>query len=156
MGLFKAKIDASKSDANKAKLRALFDAAVPGAPAYQVLYGYAMDISKMDFVVVRTRTYEYQSFVVGYRADDPTVVLLPTDPTLAPGGQPMVLRKADMHKAYKQKFGGSAFIVYPTSRNYLEFWTPDVNTDEKVTVYVDQAPEAAAFTQFFTETFSTK
>ncbi len=155
MGLFARKMDTAKSDANRARFDALWAATVPDPAAYTVLYGFAMDVGRMDFVIVRKTTYTYTSFVIGYRAEDPTIVMLPIDPQVQQIGEPYVLRRSEMHKAYKQKMGGSAFIVYPTSKNYMEFWTPDKNGDEKHSVYIDQPDEAAAFTAFFTGTFAT-
>ena len=93
--------------------------------------------------------------VVGWKEDDPTVVLVPTVPDLSGCGDPEVLRRADILKAYHEKMMDS-LVIYPDKKGYTALKTFSWLEDEKLYIYVDQEQEEKDFRDFFLHTYATK
>ena len=154
--LFKGpEIDQAKSQANKEKMRALFNQVVENGDQYRLLACYTEDVRRFNYGLVHGSKTSIASLIVGWREDDPTVVLVPTVPDLSGCGDPEVLRKADILKAYHEKMMDS-LVIYPDKKGYTALKTFSWLEDEKLYIYVDQEQEEKDFRDFFLHTYATK
>ena len=154
--LFKGpEIDQAKSQANKEKMRALFNQVVENGDQYRLLACYTEDVRRFNYGLVHGSKTSIASLIVGWREDDPTVVLVPTVPDLSGCGDPEVLRKADILKAYHEKMMDS-LVIYPDQKGYTALKTFSWLGDEKLYIYVDQEQEEKDFRDFFLHTYATK
>lgn len=155
--LFKGpEIDMEKSGANRAKMRALFDQAVEGGADYQLIFGYTEDVGRFNYGFVHGSKTKIGNLIVGWNEETLTIAVVPTVPDLSGYGDPKVYRRAEIHKAYQNKYPTDAFIIYPDKKGYIGINVPDWLEDEKLYVYVSQDAEAKAFTEFFLGRFATK
>ena len=74
MGLFglfggkkEVELDKAKSDENKSLMREIFDRKVDNGSEYKIIYAYSEDIGGANFAVLRTVSYKYRSFILGYK-----------------------------------------------------------------------------------------
>ena len=154
--LFKGpEIDQAKSQANKEKMRALFNQVVENGDQYRLLACYTEDVRRFNYGLVHGSKTSIASLIVGWREDYPTVVLVPTVPDLSGCGDPEVLRKADILKAYHEKMMDS-LVIYPDQKGYTALKTFSWLEDEKLYIYVDQEQEEKDFRDFFLHTYATK
>lgn len=154
--LFKGpEIDQAKSQANKEKMRALFNQVVENGDQYRLLACYTEDVRRFNYGLVHGSKTSIASLIVGWREGDPTVVLVPTVPDLSGCGDPEVLRKADILKAYHEKMMDS-LVIYPDQKGYTALKTFSWLEDEKLYIYVDQEQEEKDFRDFFLHTYATK
>ena len=154
--LFKGpEIDQAKSQANKEKMRALFNQVVEHGDQYRLLACYTEDVRRFNYGLVHGSKSTIASLIVGWREDDPTVVLVPTVPDLSGCGNPEVLRKADILKAYHEKMMDS-LVIYPDQKGYTALKTFSWLEDEKLYIYVDQEQEEKDFRDFFLRVYATK
>ena len=154
--LFKGpEIDQAKSQANKEKMRALFNQVVENGDQYRLLACYTEDVRRFNYGLVHGSKTSIASLIVGWREDDPTVVLVPTVPDLSGCGDPEVLRRADILKAYHEKMMDS-LVIYPDKKGYTALKTFSWLEDEKLYIYVDQEQEEKDFRDFFLHTYATK
>ena len=154
--LFKGpEIDQAKSQANKEKMRALFNQVVENGDQYRLLACYTEDVRRFNYGLVHGSKTSIASLIVGWREDDPTVVLVPTVPDLSGCGDPEILRKADILKAYHEKMMDS-LVIYPDQKGYTALKTFSWLEDEKLYIYVDQEQEEKDFRDFFLHTYATK
>lgn len=161
MGLFGKlfggpKIDMEKSDANKQKMRALFNQVTENGADYQLIFGYTEDVSRFNFGLVHGSKTKIGNLIVGWKENDATIVVVPTVPDLSGCGEPTIYRQADILKAYRNKYPTDAFIIYPDKKGYIGINAYDWLEDESLYVYVSQEEELAAFTDFFLNRFATK
>lgn len=151
MGLFGGKKktwDLARSDANKARMRELFNASVPDGASYKLAYGYGLNIKSSDFIVARKTTYQYISLIVGYRASDQSIVLIQTVPDLDGCSGPEIFKKDQIKKA---KMATGMYTIYHAGglmAGYTQFDVIDT-CDERYLAYVYQPDEAADFKAFF-------
>lgn len=154
--LFKGpEIDQEKSQANKEKMRALFNHVVENGDQYRLLACYTEDVRRFNYGLVHGSKSTIASLIVGWKEDDPTVVLVPTVPDLSGCGDPEVLRRADILKAYHEKMMDS-LVIYPDKKGYTALKTFSWLEDEKLYIYVDQEQEEKDFRDFFLHTYATK
>ena len=154
--LFKGpEIDQEKSQANKEKMRALFNHVVENGDQYRLLTCYTEDVRRFNYGLVHGSKSTIASLIVGWKEDDPTVVLVPTVPDLSGCGDPEVLRRADILKAYHEKMMDS-LVIYPDKKGYTALKTFSWLEDEKLYIYVDQEQEEKDFRDFFLHTYATK
>ena len=154
--LFKGpEIDQAKSQANKEKMRALFNQVVENGDQYRLLACYTEDVRRFNYGLVHGSKSTIASLIVGWKEDDPTVVLVPTVPDLSGCGDPEVLRRADILKAYHEKMMDS-LVIYPDQKGYTALKTFSWLEDEKLYIYVDQEQEEKDFRDFFLHTYATK
>jgi len=154
--LFKGpEIDQEKSRANKAKMRTLFDQVVTDGGGYQLVACYTEDVRRFNYGLVHGSKTAVASLIVGWKEDDPTIVLVPTVPDLSSCGDPQICRRADIHKAYREKMLDT-LVIYPDKKGCISLNTYDWLEDEKLYIYVDQAQEEKAFRDFFLNTYATK
>ena len=155
--LFKGpEIDQEKSQANKEKMRALFDHVVENGDQYRLLACYTEDVRRFNYGLVHGSKSTIASLIVGWKEDDPTVVLVPTVPDLSAAGEAVYYRRSEILKAYRNKYPTDAFIICPDRKAYIGINAYDWLDDEKLYVYVAQEEELAAFTEFFMKSFATK
>ena len=154
--LFKGpEIDQVKSQANKQKMRALFNQVVENGDQYRLLACYTEDVRRFNYGLVHGSKTSIASLIVGWKEEDPTVVLVPTVPDLSGCGDPEVLRKADILKADHEKMMDS-LVIYPDKKGYTALKTFSWLEDEKLYIYVDQEQEEKDFRDFFLHTYATK
>ncbi len=161
MGLFSKlfqgpEIDQAKSDANRKKMRALFNQVVENGDAYQLIFGFTEDISRFNYGLVRGSKSKIGNLIVGWDEAAETIVAVPTVPDLSGCGDPVYYRRSEIHKAYRNKYPTDAFIIYPDRKGYIGINACDWLEDESLYVYVAQEAELAAFTEFFMTKFKTK
>lgn len=155
--LFKGpEVDTEKSSANAAKMRALFNSAVENGDAYRLIFGYTEDVSRFNFGFVHGSKTKIGNLIVGWNEGSQTIVVVPTVPDLSGCGAPTWYRRADILKAYRNKYPTDAFIIYPDKKGYIGINAYDWLDDESLYVYVFQQEELAAFTEFFTQKFAKK
>ena len=132
--LFKGpEIDQEKSQANKEKMRALFNQVVENGDQYRLLACYTEDVRRFNYGLVH-----------GSKTSD-----------LSGCGDPEVLRRADILKAYHEKMMDS-LVIYPDKKGYTALKTFSWLEDEKLYIYVDQEQEEKDFRDFFLHTYATK
>ena len=148
--------DMEKSAANSAKMRELFDAAVPDGQKYRLIFGYTEDVSRFNYGFVHGSKTKIGNLIVGWDEQGETIAVVPTVPDLSARGDATVYRRADILKAYRNKYPTDAFVIYPDNKGYIAINAYDWLDDEKLYVYVSQDEELAAFTDFFTKKFATK
>lgn len=151
MGLFgKGKnraFDTQKSDANREKMRRIFDGAVEDAVDDPLIDAHNEDVKSMNDVIARKVTYTYKRIVVGYRERDMRIVLVDTTPTLDAHGEvrsdvPQDLKKAKIHAMTK------AYTLYRKEgmmAGFEAFERMDVYENEELFAYMDQTQEVAAW-----------
>lgn len=155
--LFKGpEADQAKSDASRSKMRALFDQAVEDGGAYKLAAGYTEDVRRFHYGLVHGSKSRIGSLIVGWNEQTETIVVLPTVPDLTGCGEPTCYRRAEIHKAYRNKYPTDEFIIYPDRRGYFGFNMFDWLEDERLYIYVDQEAEAKAFADFFMNRFQKK
>lgn len=155
--LFKGpEVDMEKSDANRKKMRALFNDAVEDGESYQLLYGFTEDVGWFNYGFVHGSKTKIGNLLVGWNEAAQTIVVVPTVPDLSERGEPTVYRRSEILKAYRNKYPTDAFIIYPDRRGYIGIEVCDWLEDEKLYVYVTQEEEVKAFTEFFMGKFATK
>lgn len=161
MGLFsklfqEPEIDQAKSDANRKKMRALFNQVVENGDAYQLIFGFTEDVSRFNYGLVRGSKSKIGNLIVGWDEAAETIVAVPTVPDLSGCGDPVYYRRSEIHKAYQNKYPVDAFIIYPDRKGYIGIRACDWLEDESLYVYVSQEEELKAFTEFFMTKFKTK
>ena len=148
--------DMEKSAANSRKMRELFDAAVPDGEKYRLIFGYTEDVSRFNYGFVHGSKTKIGNLIVGWDEQGETIAVVPTVPDLSARGDATVYRRADILKAYRNKYPTDAFVIYPDNKGYIAINAYDWLDDEKLYVYVSQEEELAAFTDFFMNRFATK
>ena len=148
--------DMEKSAANSAKMRELFDAAVPDGQKYRLIFGYTEDVSRFNYGFVHGSKTKIGNLIVGWDEQGETIAVVPTVPDLSARGDATVYRRADILKAYRNKYPTDAFVIYPDKSGYIAINAYDWLDDEKLYVYVSQEAELAAFTDFFMNRFAKK
>ena len=161
MGLFSKlfqgpEIDQAKSDANRKKMRALFNQVVENGDAYQLIFGFTEDVSRFNYGLVRGSKSKIGNLIVGWDEAAETIVAVPTVPDLSGCGDPVYYRRSEIHKAYRNKYPTDAFIIYPDRKGYIGINAYEWLEDEKLYIYLYQKEELEAFTAFFQNAFSTK
>ncbi len=92
----------------------------------------------------------------GWNEASQTIVVVPTVPDLSGCGDPAYYRRSEILKAYRNKYPTDAFVIYPDKKGYIGINAYDWLEDEKLFVYVSQAEELTAFTDFFMNRFAAK
>ena len=148
--------DMEKSAANSRRMRELFDAAVPDGQKYRLIFGYTEDVSRFNYGFVHGSKTKIGNLIVGWDEQSETIAVVPTVPDLSARGDATVYRRADILKAYRNKYPTDAFVIYPDNKGYIAINAYDWLDDEKLYVYVSQEDELAAFTDFFMNRFTKK
>ena len=155
--LFKRpEIDMEKSGANAKKMRALFNQVVENGDDYRLIFGYTEDVSRFNYGFVHGSKTKIGNLIVGWNEESRTIVVVPTVPELSGCGDPVYYRRSEILKAYRNKYPTDAFVIYPDKKGYIGINAYDWLEDERLYVYVSQAEELAAFTDFFMNRFATK
>ena len=140
--------DTQKSDANKSRLRELFNGVMEDGDSYDIVYGYGLNIKNSDYIVARKKTYTYTSLIIGYRETDMSIALLQTTPELEGCSEAEIFRKDNIKKA---KIATGMYTIYHQGglmAGYTQFATLAEN-DEKFLAYVYQPEEYDKFDTFF-------
>ncbi len=161
MGLFSKlfkgpEVDMEKSNANAKKMRVLFNQVVENGDEYKLIFGYTEDVSRFNYGFVHGSKTKIGNLIVGWNENSETIVVVPTVPDLSGCGDPTYYRRAEILKAYRNKYPTDAFIIYPDKRSYIGINAYDWLEDESLYVYVTQEEELKAFTDFFLNRFATK
>lgn len=161
MGLFSKlfkgpEVDKEKSDANRRKMRELFNSAVPDGDDYRLIFGYTEDVRRFNYGFVHGSKSSIGNLIVGWDEGKGVIAVVPTVPDLSARGDAVYYRRGEIHKAYRNKYPSDAFIIYPDRKGYIGINAYDWLNDEKLYVYVEQEAELKAFTDFFLTAFATK
>ena len=155
--LFKGpEVDQAKSDANRKKMRLLFNQVVENGDRYQLIFGYTEDVSRFNYGFVHGSKIKIGNLIVGWNEAEETVVVVPTVPDLSGCGDPTFYHRSEILKAYRNKYPTDAFVIYPDKKGYIAINAYDWLDDESLYVYVSQEAELAAFTEFFMNRFTKK
>lgn len=152
-------LDKVKSDENKKRMREIFDTKVDNGSEYKIVYAYSEDIGGANFAVLRTVSYKYRSFILGYKENDLSVVFLEVSPDLNQVGEALVYRPQDVKKTNFIKMVGSYYLQYGSSfkKEFFNFFVPEtideiVNHDwydEDTFTYIDQRDEHSGWVDFW-------
>ena len=123
---------------------------------YRLIFGYTEDVSRFNYGFVHGSKTKIGNLIVGWNEANQTIVVVPTVPDLSGCGDPTYYRRSEILKAYRNKYPTDAFIIYPDKKGYIGINAYDWLEDEKLYVYVSQADELAAFTDFFMNRFAKK
>lgn len=161
MGLFSKmfkgpQVDQAKSDANRNKMRALFNQAVEDGDSYKLVYGYTEDVSRFNFGLVHGSKSTIGNLLVGWNEESNTIAVVATIPDLSACGEAVYYQHDQVYKAYRNKYPTDAFIIYPDKKSYIGINIAEWIDDESLYVYVSQEAEMSAFTEFFMNRFKTK
>ena len=151
-GLFGGKktieLDKVKSDENKNRMREIFEKQVDNGSEYKIVYAYSEDIGGANFAVLRTLSYKYRSFILGYKEDDLSLVFLEVSPDLNQVGKALLYKPQDVKKTNFTKMVGAYYLQYGSSfkKEFFNFFVPEtiddiVNHDwydEDTFIYIDQ------------------
>ena len=149
-------VDLEKSGDNAKMMRQMFDRVVENGGEYRLISGYTEDVSRFNYGFVHGSRRKVGSLIVGWNEESQTIVVVPTVPDLSGCGEPVYYRRADILKAYRNRYPTDAFVIYPDSRGYIAINAYDWLEDESLYIYVSQEEELAAFTKFFLERFAKK
>jgi len=162
MGIFgklfskEPEIDMAKSDANRGKMRALFNQVVENGDSYKLVFGFTEDVSRFNYGLVHGSKSKIGNLIVGWNEENETIVVVPTVPDLSGCGDPAYYRRSEILKAYRNKYPTDAFIIYPDRKGYIGINIYDWLEDESLYVYVSQDQEVKEFTDFFMNRYKTK
>lgn len=151
MGLFgfgKTKWDEEKSDVNKNKMKELFCSKVEDGESYKIAYGFGLNIENSNYIMVRKKTYQYTSLIIGYRESDMSIVMVQTTPELEGCSEPKMFKKGEIKKA---KIAAGEYAIYHAGgimAGYTSFSVISDN-DENYLVYCHQEEVADEFKGFF-------
>ena len=148
--------DMEKSEANRRKVRELFDQAVEDGGSYRLIVGYTEDVSRFNYGFVHGSKTKIGNLIVGWNEAEQTIVVVPTVPDLSVHGSPTYYRRSEIHKAYRNKYPTEAFIIYPDRGSYIGINAYEWLDDESLYIYLEQKEELEAFTDFFMDRFATK
>ena len=155
--LFKgSQVDMAKSDANRKKMRVLFNQVVENGDDYKILFGFTEDVGRFNYGIVHGSKTKIGNLIVGWNEASQTIVVIPTVPDLSGCGDATIYRRSDILKAYQNKFPTDEFIIYPDRKGYIGINVCEWLEDEKLYVYVSQDEEVKAFTEFFLRQFQKK
>lgn len=155
--LFKGpQVDMEKSRANYRKMRRMFDLKVENGSAWRIISGYTEDVSRFNYGFVHGSKTKIGNLIVGWNEGENAVAVLPTVPDLSRCSEPVIYRRDEIKKAYRNKYPTDAFVIYPDSKGYIRINAYDWLEDESLYIYVSQEEELAAFTDFFMNRFAKK
>ena len=106
-------VDLEKSGENAKKMRQMFDRVVENGGEYRLISGYTEDVSRFNYGFVHGSRRKVGSLIVGWNEESQTIVVVPTVPDLSGCGEPVYYRRADILKAYRNRYPTDAFVVYP-------------------------------------------
>ena len=166
MGLFNlfggkktVELDKVKSDENKNRMREIFDRQVDNGSEYKIVYAYSEDIGGANFVVLRTVSYKYRSFILGYKEDNLSLVFLEVSPDLNQVGETLIYKPQDVKKTNFTKMVGAYYLQYGSSfkKEFFNFFVPEtiddlVNHDwydEDTFTYIDQREVHGSWVDFW-------
>lgn len=140
--------DIPMSNANRDKIRELFNGVMSDGDSWKVAYGYNLNVKTSNYVLARKTTYEYASMIVGYRESDMSIALIETTPELDGCGEPEIFTPDSIKKA--KVVAGMYTIYYQGGimAGYRQFDVREDN-DEEYLAYVYQPEEAVEFKEFF-------
>ncbi|MEG0275592.1 MAG: hypothetical protein RR630_01040 [Coprobacillus sp.] len=150
MGFFrKEKVwDEERNQANKEKMRLLFNQVVEDSEGYHIVYGISQKVKTSNYILARKTTYLFTSLIIGFRESDMSIILIQTTPELDGCSDP---EKFTMNHLKKAKIVQGQFVLYYEGgimAGYTDFCIMD-SFDEDYTVYIHQPEEAAQFDVFW-------
>ena len=108
---------------------------------------------------MRTVTYKYRSFILGYTDKDLSIVFLEVSPDFSQVGEALTYRPEDVKKTNFTKMVGSYYLQYGNSfkKEFFNFFVPETIDDilnldwydEQTFAYVDQREEHSSFVDFW-------
>lgn len=140
MGLFGKllkgpQVDMDKSNADRVKMRAMFDRMADNGANYSILFGYTKDAGRYNYGIVHGSKTKIGNFIVGWNETAETVVVLPTVPDLSGCDEPIYYRRNEILKAYQNRYPTDAFIIYSDRKSYIGIHVWDWLEDEKLYIF---------------------
>ena len=142
---------------NYEEVCAIFRDVVPDSSRFAVVYGCGVDVGLMDYIVLRTATYSYSSYAIGYDKIANEIVILPVNRDLSKYGKPYYLKNIDIDKA---KISWMSKEIRVQSRDlpkkFITFTVQELlNEDpDELCICVKQEEQARDFHAFFKERYS--
>lgn len=149
------KVDEVKSDENKRRMREIFNQCVSDGDKYTVLYASSTESKLDNYVVVKVHKTTITNYIVGYREDNPTIVLIQITPAMSQFDEPIYFRRDEIHKAHKVAILGT-YCIYPDCSRYINIYPTETavgDENEEYYVYITQFGEAKEFIDFFMRRF---
>ena len=141
---------------NYDRLRAIFDAAIPDHQRFEMAYAFGVDVGTYTVLVVKTTTYRYTSYAVGFDATANDIVVLPVAQDMSGHGQPIYLKNSDIRSA-KQSFINKEFTIKDDRlpKKYIQFVMSERLDDDpdNICILIEQTEHVQRFTQFFKNSF---
>ena len=152
MGLFgfgkKKEWDIAKSDENKKKMRELFNGVTKDGDLWKLIYNYALNIKRNNYIIVKKTTYKYMSLIIGYRESDMSIAILQTTPEFDGCRDPEIYTNDNIKKAMIRQ---GWYMIYHKGgifAGYTQFAAPN-ECDENYLAYIYQHDEENDFNAFF-------
>ncbi|MDL2209684.1 hypothetical protein LJC26_02630 [Desulfovibrio sp. OttesenSCG-928-O18] len=144
-----------QSATSKKAMAALFKAAAgDAAKRFRLVYAFNTDVSSTSFII-RTTTYTYVSYILGYDEAAQEIVLLETDPELENYGELLSFPRENVRKARYGSFTAQYTLRDARLRKgYIQFCVPHITDDPELYPPVLQEEEAEAFNTFFLAHFA--
>ncbi|MDR2526010.1 MAG: hypothetical protein LBC83_07530 [Oscillospiraceae bacterium] len=142
---------------NFQRIQAYFREVVPEAGRYSVVYGCGVDVGLMNYAVVRTTTYKYTSYLIGYDPSALEILLLPVNVELTQHGDLVALRKAENKSVKFSRFTGEYTVKNNVlKKKYVQFSVPECISEDpdNVCILVRQDDAAKTFQTFFKNQYS--
>lgn len=150
MGLFKKKeppFNEAQCLEKKAKMRELFNDGVENGGQYRLLKMSTNNYKFERGLVVNTRTTTFQYYILGYRPDQPEIIIVPIDPDLTVHGSYSVvdlreIKDADYYNKIQQlAMTRKAETVEPGDSGYYIFNIGDSSEQSLYMKNIRQAEE---------------
>ena len=120
--LFKGpEVDMEKSNANAAKMRALFNQIVEAGDNYRLIFGYTEDVSRFNYGFVHGSKTKIGNLIVGWNEASQTIAVVPTVPDLSGCGDPTYYRRSEILKAYRNKYPTECLYHLPGQKRIYRY-----------------------------------
>lgn len=143
-----------ESAATKARMAEIFKEAVSDASRFTLVYAFDTDVSMTSFIV-RTTTYTYVSYILGYDAAKPEIVLVEIDPELSQYGEALRFpREAIVKATYGSMMQEYTIRDNRLKKRYIQFSVPGITDDVELYPPILQMEESDAFNAFYLAHFA--
>lgn len=117
MGLFSSKpkkpdIDLAQSNANKKRLREIFNQVVPDGDTYKIFRASSTTSTYESGIILNTTTYTHFSYVVGYRESDYQVAVIEITRDMTRYGEPLFITMNDVVGTDYDRKVQQAVLIY--------------------------------------------
>ena len=150
MFLFKRKkIRQEKVKKTKEKMKELFINSIDDNENYELIYAYNTNLKHGK----RIEEYIYNSFIIGYRLDDMSLIIIDTDKYFNESKKITKLKREDFKRATCNKGLNTYTIYFSDKKNDFFEFSPIIKNyeDEDILAFIEQEIEIDDFYEFFIE-----